>query len=309
MNKLNIDGGAAVSVKITNDPVMREAPRWLFFAGDLPDTVSDSSPAGGSSFPSRCIVPWSGPPGFMNRCLVTPLIIVSVDMDKHEVPDGWAVLSGASGRDQMGRLTDNVKIPLYPGTDVEPLMRGYEHWGLKEIVCLRGQTPEQVVPLKINSIFFPNWPELPETNADLRAHVEARRQNFARQNAAKIYLQVADEMLEAINQTDIWMRNHISAVHSMMGMPHGHPEHKAVYDRVDMLFLRRTGMQRRDQDLMTMTQTQKDITELMSRDSGGALTPDALRAILAENAKLLQAALVSALATVQKPAGAEAETQ
>jgi hypothetical protein len=305
VRKHNIDGGAAVSIAAQRDTIPKDAPRWLFSASDFPGTKGDSSPAGGIDFGSPCIVPFRGMPGFMNRCLITPCITVPRRVPKQEVPIGTDILTLNPGRDDMGRVTDYVDIPLYPAEELQYLMLAYKAWGLREITTLIKRSPEEVAPLQINTTIFPDWPTLPNTNAELKDYLQRRRTHLGRTHAARdVFVALIDELLEAVDTADAWQRRHLDAVHSSMRLPPEHLEHKPAYDPVDITFLERTGVPRYDSGLRNIAESQAAIGQLLASQvtnagGGSGMTAeqfaDTLKSVLRENAAFVQSEIAKAI--------------
>lgn len=298
----DIDGGTAATVQLDSDRLSREAPRWLFFAGDFPSTVSEVSPAGGVDFGSACIVPPAGKLGFMNRCLVTPMIVTWHAYNRREVPDGMRIRELMPGRDVLGKPTDTVHVPVLPGPEFAVLERSYSHWGLKEIECLRGKSPEEVVGLRINTCFFPEWPKLPEHNIDVITHIDERRNFFNKATNRDLYMKIADEMVASVMTTHQWMRGHVDEVHALFQLPANDKNRKSSYDKVDLHFIHRAQLQRRDQDQITMVETQAHIAKMLGTMQQQPQQPvmsaeDFLKTIqgmLQQNAELVKAALAGA---------------
>jgi hypothetical protein len=265
-NTPNIDGGTAAVLQHSREvgPVARETPRWLFFAGDAPRSKRPAYPAGGLDLGSPCVIPPRGKPGYMNRCLITPCVEVLYPLNKQEVPVGVKVAEVIPGRDAFGRVTDTVHVSVYPGEELEVMWRSYRGWGLQEIEALRGKKPEEVAPLKLNSLFFPDWPTLPETNQEVIDHLTARKSFFNKSENKALYHAVADEMIEGVRKVDQWMRNHVDAVHACFLLPIDHEGHRANYDPVDLHFIHRAKLQRRDKDLSTMADTQAAIAQILA---------------------------------------------
>ena len=300
----DIDGGNAATITLDTDRLNRESPRWLFFAGDFPNTVTDVSPAGGIDFGSPCIVPPAGKLGFMNRCLVTPLVVTWHAYNRREVPEGMRIREAMPGRDVLGQPTDTVHIPSLPGPEWAVLERGYAQWGLREIECLRGKSPEEVVQLRVNTCFFPEWPNLPEYNVDLIQHIDERRSFFNKATNRDLYMKIADEMVASVMATHNWMRGHVDSVHASFGLPATEPGHKSHYDKVDLHFIHRAKLQRRDQSQTTMVETQAALAKMVAGmqmqqqaqpQMSAADFLQSMQMMLAQNADLVKAALAAAV--------------
>lgn len=241
----------------------------------------------------------------MNRCLITPCITVPRKVPKQEVPVGTDILTVNPGRDDMGRVTDYVDIPLYPAEELNYLMLAYKAWGLTEVTTLIKRSPEEVAPLQINSTIFPDWPTLPNTNAELKEYLQRRRAHLGRTHAARdVFVAILDELLTAVDAADAWQRRHLDAVHSSMRLPPEHLEHKPAYDPVDITFLERTGVPRYDSGLKNIADSQAAIGQLLagqvaSAGGGGGMTAeqfaDTLKLVLRENAVFIQSEISKAM--------------
>jgi hypothetical protein len=308
----NIDQLAEVEPFLTS-LVDRESTRYLIFTGDLPSPASPVHPAGGIDLGSLCVRPYAGAPGFFNRCLITPVIKVAVRRIAEEIPDGMMVTQRVRDRDAWGRPTDYVDVPLYPGDEAESLKRSYAPWGLREIEVLRGRHQTEVSAMRLNSFFFPQWPDLPETVDEIIAHLEQRQQAAKHDTNRIILVSVGETLLEAAKANKNWMFGFVEASHAQMSSPPTDPNYKAKYDAVDLHFLDRLGMQRRDQDLQTMVSTQELIGKVLTNQgltNNQGLTAEqftiAMQSILKANsehlAQVMERTLSASLHHAETPA-------
>jgi hypothetical protein len=305
LTNFDIDGGAARSIMVDAGRENKETPRWLFCAADFPGTVGDVQPAGGIDFGSICIVPPAGKLGFMNRCLVTPMVITWHPYNRREVPEGMRVREVLPGKDVLGKPTDMVHIPALPGPEFENLMRGYAHWGIREIEALRGKSPEEVVGMRVNTFFFPDWPKLPETNRELIEYIDGRRPFFQKAQNKDLYMKIADEMIASVRATHNWMRGHIEEVHAAFNLPSTEPNHKSHYDKVDLHFIDRAELQRKDREQSTMVETQAQLAKMMAaQQAAPAMTAEqflaSMKIMLEQNSELVKEALAVAASAQAK---------
>lgn len=274
MSNVSLDDFKDVSI-IPHDmsALNREAPRYLFFAGDLWDSKLPGRPAGGLDLGSPVVKPpMVGPPGFLHRCLITPCTTATRTILKEEVPEGIRSFRQREAMD-AGKIVamDLVDVALYPGPEVDNLITLYGGWGVIEVKALAGKTPAEVSQMRLNTTIFPNWPDLPKLNSDVIAHLRRVWDTFAQTGgaAAKLLTQVVDELIQGTERCDEWMRARLDATHGAMALPAGDSHRKAVYDRQDLHFLERTGLQRRDQELRTIVDTQSLIAQALAKPAGG----------------------------------------
>ena len=291
----------------------RESNRYLIFTGDLAHSTSSAHPAGGLDLGSPCIRPFAGGAGFLNRCLLTPMIKVAVRRIDAEIPDGTLIGNRIQSRDAFGRLTNYVDVPLYPGPEADNLVRLYGDWGLREVECLRGFNQTEVSAMRLNSFFFPQWPKLPDFSSDLIAHLEER---FAAAKKAegvnRLLPIIAEDYLKAANANHNWMFKFIEQTHGYMSLPENHLAFRAKYEDVDLHFLKRLNMQRRDKDLQTMVQTQELIGKVLA-DKGvtnnqglsAEQFTDAMQKVLAANAQMMQQIMKQTMESAKKPENQE----
>jgi hypothetical protein len=300
--KINIDQLVEVA-PLSTALIDRETTRYLVFTGDLPAPESPVHPAGGIDLGSLCVRPFAGAPGFFNRGLITPCIKVAVRRIAEEIPDGMTVVQRVRDRDAWGRPTDYVDVPLYPGDEAEALLRPYSNWGLREVAVLRGRHQAEVSAMRLNSFYFPNWPEMPETADELIEHLEVRVSAAKHDSNRAILQSVGETLLEAAHANRNWMFGFIEASHAQMASPPADPNYKAKYDEVDLHFLMRLGMQRRDHDLQTMVSTQELIGKVLAGQgltNNQGLTAEqftmAMQAVLAANSAQMEKVLERTLA-------------
>lgn len=268
----------SASPVLQTETLRREAPRYIFFAGDLPDSRRQDRPAGGIDLGSPCIKPFSGAPGFVHRCVITPMLLATKKMVKEEIPEGMPTYglrdeghAAAGATNVRGIGTEYGNIPIYPGAEIEGLIAGYGEWGLVEIECLRGMQPGEVQALNLNATIFPDWPSLPATNKELRDYLVGKREEIFKGDSPHraIYLEVLGYLLRSVDAVDGWMHRELDDAHGRMQLPSTDDRYKGRYDRRDFLFLERTGMARRDRELKDIVTTQQDLARTAAALAAG----------------------------------------
>jgi hypothetical protein len=239
----------------TTEEVDRKVQRYFFYAGDEPGHK------GGLSVESLSI-----PDRVLLRCAVTPCL-TTYRFGKH-VPTADGVytdirnlipgsqdegLQEKSGKRRMGYAKEWV----YAGEEAQGLLDNYgnpgdsaRNWGLVELKALRGMEIEHVYGnLNPDGVFFPTWPEVPETNADVRLQIETVRDlikadkipNILKENK-QIYLQCAEEMLLAVDAAERFQSNAMRRTNVSITVPSSDPEFKKEADSRDYVFSKRTGI-------------------------------------------------------------------
>lgn len=186
--------------ELSSQEQMNREPRYLFFAGDEPNMPDP----GGMMVQSPVI-----PGKTIWRCAVTPAISVPVKMRREEIPDG-RLLDGTDN----GKGIASMLLPC--GPEVDALLADYGHpdrtqwqkrWGLVELEELRGMAPRDVAKMNLTTTFFPSWPDVPKTNREVIALVEAKNAELLaiieKRNGTEreqLLLAIGTRMLAAVQQ-------------------------------------------------------------------------------------------------------------
>jgi hypothetical protein len=268
----------------------------VFFAGDFPgEKEKGDCPAGGVDFGSNCIVPFLSKPGYMHRCVITPLLRVRHQLFKQETPVGVTVVEALPGVNPLNGLrTDTVHVYLYPGEEWDVLNRQYARWGLTEITTLRGKEPAEVEQLKLTTLFYPDWPNLPVTNKEVIEHLKNRKSFFNKSQHRDVYHEIADEMIAGVQVTQRWMSAHVSSVHAAFKLSEKDSHKRSAYDLTDLHFIEMAGMQRQDDQIRTVSDNQQALIAAMGANNSG-MSQEALlegfKQVLAQNAEMIKEVL------------------
>lgn len=268
--------------------------RYLFFAGD----VGDVPGPGGMRVQSPCV-----PRKTLYRCMVTPCVTVRKLELSNLIPEG-AVVPGSADRIKLGCS----EYWLNAGPEANGLLQDYgnegeytKNWGLVELQpeLLRGLDWEKdVKPLKIQQVFFPEWPNLVETNADIRTHIERRMEwireqvigglgndnhdKFIAQNR-DLYLSIGADMLRAVDSAQRHQEYLCNRSNIGVAQPHGNEHHKPGFDNRDEVSFKRSGM-------IKNTEALRKVAEEMKNGAKNGLDANSLKEILATVVPQQQAA-------------------
>lgn len=223
--------------EITSQEQANREPRYLFFAGDEPMAPEP----GGMQVQTPVI---RG--GMLWRCAVTPAINAVVRSRLQEIPVGRLLDGTADGRGLGAML-----LPC--GPEVEELINQYGHadvqqwqkrWGLVELTALRGMVARDVAALNLTEFFFPGWPDIPATNKEVIAHLEARLEevdSFTPADKRHIAQAVGEQMLNAVKMAQTYQTHVIQDGNIRITFPDSNDRFKPAFDGKDELFSLRSG--------------------------------------------------------------------
>lgn len=253
--------------------------RYFFFAGD----VGDVSGPGGMRVQSRCV-----PRQTLYRGMLTPVVTVRRLELTNLIPSGGAI-PGSENRVKSGCS----EYWVFAGPEAMTMLQEYgngtdftRNWGLVEVApdMLRGlDWDKEVKPLKIQQFFFPEWPRVPETNRDMRAHIEARIAEIPKSGDANVainrdlYLTVGADMLRAVEAAQSHQEYICANSNQGIAEPRGSEAHKRGFDARDEACFRRSEMIKNTQALQRVAEEMKNGVKAAS----GGLSEDALQRILA----------------------------
>ncbi len=276
--------------ELSSQEQMNREPRYLFFAGDEPNMPDP----GGMMVQSPVI-----PGKTIWRCAVTPAISVPVKMRREEIPDG-RLLDGTDN----GKGIASMLLPC--GPEVDALLADYGHpdrtqwqkrWGLVELEELRGMAPRDVAKMNLTTTFFPSWPDVPKTNREVIALVEAKNAELLaiieKRNGTEreqLLLAIGTRMLAAVQQAQSYHTKLIQNGNMRVTYPDTNDSFKPGFDSKDELFALRSGVglavnSLRGNQSDAATQGLKDVLEaVMSKfqpQQQQSLDPQVIAAIVA----------------------------
>jgi hypothetical protein len=211
---------------IDDDAVPKDAVRWLFFPGDalgprrkreMKDLTgfgiqSSNGDAfrlysnGGEEINTPCLLRTKG---VLPRALLTPLETAAVWTPPDLIPEGTPTFRGTFTE---GAKWTNVLpgVKTFPGESIGAVLTAARNdqgnsKGVVEIEALRTVTWDQVVAERLQSLFFPLWPQLPPTLRELSESIEAGKRNTGERDLREI----GDEMLSACDQFRLWAMERI----------------------------------------------------------------------------------------------------
>lgn len=287
--------------------------RYFFFAGD----VGDVPGPGGMRVQSRSV-----PRQTLYRCMVTPVVTVRKMELTNLIPSG-AAIPGSENRVKNGCS----EYWVFAGPEAMTMLGDYgngndftRNWGLVEVApdLLRGLDWEkEVKPLKIQQVFFPDWPNIPATNAEVLAHLQSRMEGIRKATFSfdvsnrEIYLAVGADMIRAVEAAQAHQEFVCANSNQGVAEPRGSDAHKRGFDTRDEAYFRRSGMIKNTQALQRVAEEMKNGVKAaqggLSEESlqriltavvpanQPAFTPEMLAAIVAN-------AVTQAIAAVQQPA-------
>lgn len=176
--------------------------------------------------------------------------------------------------------------------------------GLVEIQALR-EAPQVYELVDFNALFYPEGlDKLPETNKELQAHLEARLRSIQvsgemQPHVKHVVVAALKEVIQAVASTDSIQRSRLQFTHSCMKLTPGEEGFKREYDIVDREMLKRTGVPEIHSTDASVART----LDIMAQKSGNDGLADALKELVAQNQKLMEAILAQKqqAATVPEP--------
>lgn len=270
--------------ELSSQEQMNREPRYLFFAGDEPNMPDP----GGMMVQSPVI-----PGKTLWRCAVTPAVSIPIKMRREEIPDG-RILDGTDN----GKGLASMLLPC--GPEVDELLAQYGHpdkaqwqkrWGLVELTELRGMMPREVAKFNLTTFFFPDFPDVPQTNKEVEALLKAKIEQADNDLTEKI----GKRMLEAVHQAQSFQQKLIQSGNMRVTYPDTNDGFKPGFDSKDELFAQRSGVglavnSLRGNQSDSANQGLKDVLEaVMSKFQPQASAPLDASAIAAIVAATLQA--------------------
>lgn len=216
-----------------NEEARNREPRYLFYSGDEPGMPDP----GGISVSSPCI-----PDKTIWRCAVTPALSAPVRMRAQEIPEGRKLDGTEDGKGLASML-----LPC--GPEVDELLANYGHpdrsqwqkrWGLVELTELRGMLPRDVAALNLTTTFFPEWPNIPQTNREVEAMLKAKLAEI--KDADSVIAKTGKQMLDAVSQAQSYQSKLIQSGNMRVTYPDTNDGFKPGFDSKDELFAVRSGV-------------------------------------------------------------------
>jgi len=186
------------------------------------------------------------------------------------------------------------------------------NWGLVELAphLLRGKDYERdIKPLGIQQLFFPEWPSMPATNVEVRAHLVAKIEEIKVSKDALIaanrdlYLTVGADMLRAVDAAQRHQEALCNKTNHGLGLQKGMGEYKIEFDGRDEISFIRSGLVKNTQALQRVAE------EMKNGVNRNALDPATLERILASvvpaqqpafTPEMLGAAIAAAMQMMQQ---------
>lgn len=177
--------------------------------------------------------------------------------------------------------------------------RAERQTGLFEITALRTELGNEVYrKVNLETLFFPTFPILPDKNADVVAHLEARLAELKQSTPKGIpahYLPVifaiGEQLLEATKRADAVQKHLLTDTHLRMKQKPGEEGFKRGYDNVDYEMLKRTGLPEIHAAEIQTAQALEKLTERTIADSGDSDTKEMLKLMqqqIAQQGQMLQ---------------------
>lgn len=239
--------------------------RYFFFAGDEPGMNNP----GGMSVSTPCV-----PHKVLRRCQVTPCVTVQQPARIPEIPEGRLIQGtqnfshevATTGFYRMIVREGFAKYWLYAGPEAQMLIYEYgnkgnpgKSWGLVEVAedYLRGRAWQDVRNLHLTETFFPMWPDVPATNAEVLDVLQTRMKELPKEidrsanwvtnegrmvKLLDVYMQAATDMEWAIIAAQEYQTSVVEATNLAVTLPSTEPGYKRNFDLRDKLFSDRTGV-------------------------------------------------------------------
>lgn len=277
--------------RVNNTDAAERAERYFFFAGDEPGVVGfeneDIPNPGGMMVASRCIAE-----GVLRRCDVTPCLTMPIPSRPEEIPEGMRIAGSYDDR------TKKMQYWLFAGPEAQSLIESYgnagdvsKQYGLVELVELRGKSLEEVESLQIRQIFFPSWPDVPESNTEVTARIKSVIEDVQTNPAIPsdlrgLYLSLAARMLTATDHAQSYQSNIVASTNMRVTLASDDEKFKREFDTRDYLFSKRTGT---PLAFNALRGNQSDIlAQVLDRMAPQQFDPSAIAAIVATTMKAMR---------------------
>lgn len=266
---------ATLAAQTIDEPVLSDNPHIKRYIWCASETIPHKEVAG----------------GFINRCLVTPVLALPVWDKGEEVPDEMVVRYRNGGSEALY---------LIPPTPIfRTIIKEYGHWGVVELTSLRDMEPERVADLDIDNFVFPDG--IPGTYSEITACLNKALKALGHDETSKVYRGCIADMQKSVNICqgfDVALVDEAEAAIERSKTDSKYAG-MSTYDEFSMRALARLERERRDHALLHQADTQKEIV--------GAL-PDLIKGLAVGQANSTQAlaeAIALAIRESQKPAPAK----
>lgn len=209
---------------VERDRISREAPRYVFFPGDVLEPrrkrehpeLSD----GGEEHPSRCLVRTKG---YLRRCRITPLEKWGEPLPQEMMPDGvegyGSVVAEAHGSGQLYLSTplNIVNFPRLPGEEIHSVTGrvGGESKGIVELTPCIGLSWAEFEATGWQQHFFPQYPHSGWIPLTLRQIVEQIRAVAVPTSELR---QMQTEMLSACEEFRLWATERVEIENTLLAV-------------------------------------------------------------------------------------------
>lgn len=211
--------------------------------------------------------------GYILRGQVTPVLAFPKWDRWEDVPDGMRKATRGIQDSGMDKVPIEAMYEIAPHNIFDHIMEKYSAWGVTELVALQGMTPQEVIRLNIDQIFFPNG--IPATYTEIRARINAAAKEVSRDNPNwDIYKQVADDMITAVARCEQYDNAFVDEVESNIEKSKSDRAWQSTYCKPSLRAMARLERTRKDQAMNAMAQNQQ---------AGFALIPDLLERIAAQS--------------------------
>ena len=223
-------------------------------------------------------VPWPEiKGGWIKRCRMTPIVPFLIWERINDVP---VDMRKGVRKDWHDREHQETQYEIRPQGIFESVMTQYGAWGLKELVALKGKTPQEVAALNIDATFIP-WhdEEIPKPYRAIEQHINEALKTL---NGNHLLRSVGEEMIQAV--TDAMNYDQV-----LLGYEESQKELK--YSNPGLRALSRLGRSRRDRaqnDMAELHNKAFDKAHEMITAQGSGGTDPALVTVMQEQNAMLR---------------------
>jgi len=237
------------------------------------------------------------PNGYLLRGEITPCRTYRQKANLVEIREG-ELIPGSQERDKDNReVWGSYYRYAYHEAErlVELETRAERQTGLFEVTALNSTLGTEVYrKVKLEELFFPDWPRLPEKTADLVAVLEGRIAQLKASTPPDmpphylpVIFAVGDQLLEAARRADFVQKHLLNYTHTCLKLTPKDEGFKRAYDGPDYEMLKRTGL---PEVHAAEVQTAQALEKLSERrdDEGLKELVGALKVQAEQNAQILQ---------------------
>jgi hypothetical protein len=223
--------------------------------------------------------------GLIQFCKITPIQGYDKWAQFAEIPEGQALPWKTSGDQTVGAYR------IFAAPEFNSIMERYGKWGIAEIDSedIKFRPVREVAGLALNEKIFGNLAFdrlLSNSEGSVQDAIRANVLKWSEKEPAKakMYKSIEASALKALRAADRFYRDRLEETHRGFEVPPSDPKFKSLYDELDRLALRRTGVEARHSAIDRLNTEKQAVNVTVAAPEQSEETKTLLAAVL----KLLQ---------------------